>query len=289
MEEINYQMALLNLGCGNSYHKDWINIDFISNSQFVVQCNLLDGIPLEDDSVDVVYHSHVLEHFSKDDGFSFIEECYRVLNTKGIIRIAVPDLENIVKEYLKNLQLAINGDKEAKDNYEWIKLELFDQMVRNESGGKMKSYLYQPVISNEDYVFRRIGSEGKIIRESFLNNQILQNKKKQIELKISTLKSLLKTGKGLITKIKAVNRKSNVTEHVSKAVQIGQFRLGGEIHQWMYDRYSLSELLRQVGFKEIKVFSAFESEIQNWEDYQLDVINGEVRKPDSLFIEAKKL
>ena len=282
-------MKLLNLGCGQKYNKDWVNIDFASNNEHVLSHNLLDGIPVENDEVDVVYHSHVLEHFSKDDGFHFIEECYRVLNTNGIIRIAVPDLETIVREYLKNLQLAIEGNAEAKYNYEWITLELFDQTVRNESGGEMKNYLYQPVIENESYVFKRIGSEGKIIRESFLNKQVFKDKKKQMQTRVSVLKSLLKKGKGMITKIMVREQKSSLTEQESKALKIGQFRLGGEIHQWMYDRYSLSEILSQVGFTEIKVCSAFESEIQNWDTYQLDVINGEVRKPDSLFMEAKKL
>jgi predicted SAM-dependent methyltransferase len=283
-------MKLLNLGCGKTYHKDWLNIDFVSNSEFVTAHNLLKGIPINDNDVDFVYHSHVLEHFSKNDGFHFIEECYRVLNKNGIIRIAVPDLETIAKEYLLNLQLAIEGNDEAKHNYEWIKLELIDQMVRNESGGDMKNYLYQPIIQNEEYVFKRIGSEGQIIRDSFLNKQIIKNNEnKQIRSNVSILKSLLKNGKAIIAKISIRERKKTLTEQESKALKIGQFRLGGEIHQWMYDRYSLSELLRRVGFTEIKVCTAFESEIQNWETYQLDVINGEVRKPDSLFIEAKKL
>lgn len=283
-------MKLLNLGCGQKYHKEWVNIDFVSNSEYVKQHNLLDGIPLEDNEVAVVYHSHVLEHFSKDDGFRFMKECFRVLKKNGIIRIAVPDLETIAKEYLRNLQLALEGNVEAKHNYEWIKLELLDQTVRNESGGDMKNYLHQPIIENESYVYERIGSEGKIIRESFLNKKkLVQDEKKQIKPKVSVLKLLLKKGKSVITRIKGIKRKKSLSEHESKALKIGQFRLGGEIHQWMYDRYSLSELLRKVGFTEIKVCSAFESGIQNWETYQLDVINGEVRKPDSLFMEAKKL
>ncbi len=281
-------MKLLNLGCGNNYHKDWLNIDFVSTSEFVKEHNLLNGIPIKDDSVDVVYHSHVLEHFSKEDGYHFIRECFRVLNKDGIIRIAVPDLEIIVKEYLKNLQLAIEGDKEAKNNYEWIKLELFDQMVRNKSGGEMLKYLQQPVISNETYVFNRIGLEGKIIRESFLNKPSpFHNEIKKRQLKTFGLKLILKKVKRVFEKIKP--GKSTMTMQQSKALQIGQFRLGGEIHQWMYDRYSLSEVLKKVGFEEIKICNAFESKILNWETYELDVVNGEVRKPDSLFIEAKKL
>jgi predicted SAM-dependent methyltransferase len=283
-------MKLVNLGCGQRYHKDWTNIDFVSNSEDVIQHNLLDGIPINDNEVDLVYHSHVLEHFSKEQGVYFIKECYRVLKVNGIIRIAVPDLETIVKEYLNNLQLAMEGNVEAKHNYEWIKLELFDQMVRNESGGDMKNYLYQPILENESYVFKRIGSEGEIIRESFLNKKVLvQDLKKNVKPKVSTLKLFLRKVKSVITKVRVWGTKSSLTEQESKALKIGQFRLGGEIHQWMYDRYSLSELLKIVGFNNIKVCSAFESEIQNWESYQLDIINGKIRKPDSLFIEAKKL
>lgn len=283
-------MKLVNLGCGQKYHKDWINIDFVSNSEDVIQHNLLDGIPINDNEVDLVYHSHVLEHFSKERGNYFIKECYRILKVNGVIRIAVLDLETIVKEYLNNLQLAMEGDVEAKHNYEWIKLELFDQMVRNESGGDMKNYLYQPIVKNESYVFKRIGSEGEIIRESFLNKKVLvKDVKKKIKPKVSILKLFLRKVKSVITKIKVWGTKSSLTDQESKALKIGQFRLGGEIHQWMYDRYSLSELLSHVGFTEIKVCSAFESGIQNWESYQLAIINGEIRKPDSLFIEAKKL
>jgi predicted SAM-dependent methyltransferase len=283
-------MKLVNLGCGQRYHKDWTNIDFVSNSEDVIQHNLLDGIPINDNEVDLVYHSHVLEHFSKEQGVYFIKECYRVLKVNGIIRIAVPDLETIVKEYLNNLQLAMEGNVEAKHNYEWIKLELFDQMVRNESGGDMKNYLYQPILENESYVFKRIGSEGEIIRESFLNKKVLvQGIKKKIQPKVSILKLFLRKGKSIFAKLKVRKQKKSLTEQELKALKIGQFRLGGEIHQWMYDRYSLSELLSQIGFTDIKVCSAFESEIQNWESYQLDIINGEIRKPDSLFMEARKL
>ncbi|KAF2333126.1 class I SAM-dependent methyltransferase [Flavobacterium daemonense] len=285
-------MKLVNLGCGNSYHKDWINFDFVSNNESVASHNLLEGIPLADNEVNVVYHSHILEHFSKKDGFSFIKECYRVLKKDGIIRIAVPDLESIAKEYLKNLDLAIEGNEMAKHNYEWIKLELFDQMVRNESGGSMKDYLYQSIIPNVTYVFKRIGSEGEIIREAFLkNNGLTQNISEETpsEVKVLKLKVFLKKLKRKLWKLYRKIKKNQTSLEQSKEYRIGKFRTSGEIHQWMYDRYSLAELLKSVGFSEIKVYSAFESQIQNWDNYQLDVINGKIRKPDSLFMEAKKL
>jgi hypothetical protein len=39
----------------------------------------------------------------------------------------------------------------------------------------------------------------------------------------------------------------------SQEQKIGSFRLGGEIHMWMYDRFSHSRLLREVGFEDIEV------------------------------------
>lgn len=282
-------MKLLNLGCGSCYHHDWVNIDFNSNNQYVVEHNLLKGIPFKDRSIDVVYHSHVLEHFSKNDGENFIGECYRVLKNDGIIRVAVPNLESIAREYLRNLALAGKGDKEGEDNYNWIKLELLDQMVRTTSGGEMAKYLYQSKIPNEEYIFKRIGIAGKNIRNYYLKRQeeiasssekhpYIASKKKIIKnfIKNLILKSLLKL---------------KILEFVSdpEVLKIAKFRVSGEIHQWMYDSYSLKKMLIESGFSEVQVCSAFESQIENWEEYQLDVVAGEIRKPDSLFIEARKI
>jgi predicted SAM-dependent methyltransferase len=280
-------MNLLNLACGSTFHNDWINIDFVSNSDLVQAHNLLEGIPFEAQSMDVVYHSHVLEHFSKADGTQFIKDCFRVLKPQGIIRIAVPNLELIAKEYLINLEKATSGQLEAKYNYEWIVLELFDQMIRNESGGNMKAYLNQEIIANESYVFERIGMEGKKIRTAFLNQQQKTSKfKRKPE---SLLKKIKHYTRIILQKGSRIILHTKLTESHRKALEIGQFRLGGEIHQWMYDRYSLSELLKSVGFENIKICSAFDSGIPDWEKFQLDTIEGEVRKPDSLFIEAIKL
>jgi predicted SAM-dependent methyltransferase len=280
-------MNLLNLGCGSNFHKEWVNIDFVSKSNAVQAHDLLEGIPFEAQSMDVVYHSHVLEHFSKTDGIQFIKECFRVLKPQGVIRIAVPNLEVIAKEYLKHLDMAVLGQEKAKQNYDWIVLELFDQMIRNVSGGNMKAYLHQEAMPNESYVFERIGMEGKQIRSAFLNKQ---QKPKKTEVKAD---SLIKKIKRYILKISQIIRgqyyHAKLTKSQKKALHIGQFRLGGEIHQWMYDRYSLTKLLSDVGFTDIKICSAHESGIENWESYQLDVVKGEIRKPDSLFIEAKKL
>ena len=138
-------MKNLNLGCGYNYvvSSEWTNLDFISTGEGVMAHNLLSGIPFESESFDLVYHSHLLEHFTKEDGEKLIAECFRVLRPGGILRIAVPDLESIVKNYLNVLESGLNkpGDEMIRANYDWIILELYDQTVRTKSGGNMAKYL----------------------------------------------------------------------------------------------------------------------------------------------------
>lgn len=214
-----------------------------------------------------------------------------MLKPNGIIRKAVPDLEQIAKEYLMYLEKASKDDSGAEFNYDWIMLEMYDQTVRNFSGGEMEKYLFQEKINNEDYVFGRIGEEGSKIREQFMaekkkrniyygeeGNQKLQ-KKKQKKL-IDRIKEYLKNK---YFKQEAIDYNSLQNE-----ISIGRFRLGGEVHQWMYDRYSLTKLLSKSGFSNIQKQTAFLSNIQEWSSYDLESKNGVIFKPDSLFMEARK-
>lgn len=270
-------MKYLNLGCGNHYSKEeiWTNLDFISTGEGVIAHNLLNGIPYPDNTFDVVYHSHLLEHFSKADGAKLLKECHRVLKPGGILRIAIPDLEQIVRGYLHFLEKGVENptDEGVRANYNWMLIELYDQAVRNVSGGEMEKYLCQNEIINEEFVFQRIGEEGKAIRESFLcGPQNTNNKRRKLS---SSVKAL----------IKKIVRPSLLKSR-SVYESTGRFRLGGEIHQWMYDRYSLSHLLNLLQFEQIILRDAFTSYIPDWAKYELDGKHGSVRKPDSLFIEA---
>ena len=68
-----------------------------------------------------------------------------------------------------------------------------------------------------------------------------------------------------------------------------QFRASGEVHRWMYDRWSLGRLLEECGFSDTRVCAASESRIPGFSAYLLDCEeDGSTRKPDSLFIEAQK-
>ncbi len=281
MAKLNY----LNVGCGSKFHKDWVNVDMTPNSTDVIVANLLNGIPFPDESFDVVYHSQVLEHIPKEKACNFIKECFRVLKPEGIIRVVVPDLENIVNEYKKFLNESLENPNDlSAANYNWIMLEMYDQTVRNYSGGQMAVFLKQPHVINEKYIIDRIGFVGRSIRNSYLNGDTGNTVSGNFKKAFSSISLFKKAVRYIFRKI----RQKIKFIQPSEISEIGAFRLGGEIHMWMYDRYSLSRLLKDCGFEEISVKSPFESTIPKWKEYELDVKDGLIFDPTSLFVEARK-
>jgi predicted SAM-dependent methyltransferase len=274
-------MRYLNLGCGSRFHPDWINLDIKSSVKEVKAHNLKNGIPYATSTIDVIYHSHLLEHFSRDEALILLRECYRVLKPDGIIRVVVPDLEQIALTYLQVLDRALQDIARQSPDYEWIMLELYDQTVREKSGGAMLAYLKQESISNIDFVFSRFGYEAQ---------QIVRKAKSEIPRKnIQSLKNrhISKQTLDLLRAIRETFIKRLLGNENYRALEIGRFRQRGEIHKWMYDRYSLAQLLLQVGFESPNQCSAIESAIPNWTSFNLDTApDGTVYKPDSLFMEA---
>jgi len=259
------QLNMLNLRCGTRYHSDWVNLNFTSTGPYVIAHNLYKGIPFNGESFEVVYHSHLLEHFPKNYAPGFLNECHRVLKPGGIIRIAVPDLEQIARSYVYFLEKSLQGDLEARKRYEWIMIELCDQMVRNKSGGEMLDFWKKSPMPAEDFVFKRVGPEIKKSILEFRNKSLYNSNYENTDSK---------PGAGY--------QKSDLQK-------LSQFRVSGEIHQWMYDRYSLSKLLAETGFSNIRQCNADKSDIPNFRSYLLDTEeNGMIRKPDSLFIEANR-
>lgn len=278
-------MNYLNLGCGNRFHSDWTNINFTSTNPAVIAHNLTKGVPFPNASFDVVYHSHLLEHFRRADALNFLQECHRVLRPHGILRVAVPDLEKIIRSYIFALEQALDNSQEAADNYNWLLLELFDQMVRNQSGGEMLTYLHQEDIPNEAFILKRLGTEAKNIIASAHQRQKLSPPEPWFKRCLRPIYRFLRDPYYR----RKVLLKRLLTSTDYQALQVGRFRQSGEIHQWMYDRYSLAQLLQQSGFDQIQQHSACESAISLWSSFNLDTeSDGSAYKPDSLYIEAIK-
>jgi len=152
---------LLNVGCGNVFHPDWVNLDAAPSAPEVTAHDLRRGIPYADESFDAVYGSHVLEHLEPCAAARLLRECLRILKPEGIARLVVPDLEAIAGLYLRSLEGALAGDAQARQRYDWIMLELYDQAVRTVPGGAMGAHLRGTMDGKQaEFVASRIGDEA---------------------------------------------------------------------------------------------------------------------------------
>ena len=242
-------MLIINLGCGNKtcQNPDVVNIDWsislvIKNNFFlrilfskllskerfdnyknlpnnIIVHDLRKGIPFENDSVDVVYHSHLLEHIDRSNIKDFQREVLRVLKPNGVQRIVVPDFYLLCKSYIEHYKDCINKNEISNAHDDFV-ASILEQSVRKEAYGSSK--------------------QKKFLR--FIENLLL-----------------------------------------------GDARKRGETHQWMYDDLNLTNILNEVGFKNIKVQTYSSSYIMNWNKYRLDIDReNKEYKCGSLYIEARK-
>ncbi|NJD31280.1 MAG: methyltransferase domain-containing protein [Gammaproteobacteria bacterium] len=155
---------VVNLGCGpkSSAHPDVLNVDWSVYLRFrsnpllrwlpplvlrgerleryrslpdnIVAHDLTRGIPLPDESADVVYHSHVLEHIDRDAVPAFQAEVRRVLKPGGVQRIVVPDLEILARRYVASLEAARAGrGAQSSSAHDASVGELLEQSVRKDA------------------------------------------------------------------------------------------------------------------------------------------------------------
>jgi SAM-dependent methyltransferase len=67
----------------------------------IVRADVRHGLPYPDGSVIAVYSSHMIEHMTRWQGFEMLRECHRVLAPGGVLRLATPDLRELIDEYVR--------------------------------------------------------------------------------------------------------------------------------------------------------------------------------------------
>lgn len=273
---------LVNLGCGMVSHHAWLNYDMVPQSAGIRFANLAQPLPLADGCAAAVYHAHVLEHLSRPAAGQLLRECHRVLRSRGLLRVVVPDLEAAARSYLEKLEAAAGGRELLP--YEWSTLELIDQMVRTEPWGSTGRFLRDPARRADPFVRARCGvstieqfeaAENKASARPW-GRRLREHRparfwsRKLREMRLSLARCFL-------------------TRSEKEALAEGLFRATGEVHRWMYDRVALTQALQQAGFGTITTVTAHTSAIPDFVGYALDTTAaGGVRRPDSLYCEAVK-
>jgi predicted SAM-dependent methyltransferase len=91
--------VLLNLGSGYVTHPSFINIDALPARHIHYIQNVDNLRPFADQSVDLIYVSHCLEHISYHRVDEVLAEWYRVLKPGGVLRLGVPDFDALLSVY----------------------------------------------------------------------------------------------------------------------------------------------------------------------------------------------
>lgn len=116
----NHAEIKLHFGCGPRVLKGWINIDLSfepfekylkyytekyypkeirGNKNDFYAINILQtGLPLPDNSVDLIFHEDFIEHLDQKEQIIFLTETFRVLKPGSIQRINTPNLLISMKE-----------------------------------------------------------------------------------------------------------------------------------------------------------------------------------------------
>lgn len=89
----------LHLGCGNRHIPGFTHIDLIDYPHIDYKNPIDDLSIFKDNSIDLIYNCHVLEHFHKRRIPEVLKEWHRVLKPGGILRTSVPDFNQLIKVY----------------------------------------------------------------------------------------------------------------------------------------------------------------------------------------------
>ena len=114
----------LHLGCGEKYIPGFIHID-IRKFEHIDYVTSIDNLYMfKDNTVDLIYASHILDHVKRAETEVVLSEWYRVLKKGGILRIAVSNFEAVVEIYLKNKNLEelmglLYGGQTYENNYHY--------------------------------------------------------------------------------------------------------------------------------------------------------------------------
>ena len=161
----------------------------------------------------------------------------------------------------------------VEKKYDWIRLEIFDQILRNSTGGQMFEVLQQNDEDIRKFLLERLGF-------SYLSS--VNPKRPQRKMSLSDL--LTKVFIRLPLKIKELT----ISIFLSSDAKVGRFRRSGEVHQYLHDFVSIGRILDTTNFVQITRETPNSSSIPDWQQYKLDVIDGVIDGPLALYVEAMK-
>ena len=269
----------INLACGGVFiaGDGWINLDYGASNAAVQRADLLGHLPLPNDHVALVYSSHFLEHIPREQVSGFLTECRRILAPGGVLRLVLPDLENLCRTYLAHRE---RGEHEQAY---FLVLEMIDQCVRRESGGELGRH-YRALKSSPGEHAALI----EFVRERTGENILSNPSREPLKARMATIGYL---ARGVQRRVERIWTRA-VLQLLPKAFRAQNVSLAsvGERHHWLWDFEQLRAELERVGFEAVTRCTASESRFDGFPFQPLDLdAEGRPRKgSESMYIEAIK-
>jgi predicted SAM-dependent methyltransferase len=141
----------LNVGNGPFRRDGWINVDCrLSFNRDDLVCDLRRKWPLRTGSARYIFSEHVVEHFVYPEQTThLLEECRRILEPGGVLRIIVPDAERYLRAYAHDDQEFI---QQAAGGESVTPMSLVNVMMR-ENGFHKYAYDYDEL----ERTLKRVG------------------------------------------------------------------------------------------------------------------------------------
>lgn len=174
----------LHLGCGKKRLPGFIHLDARSEVNPDIVTDVLNLNMFPDNSVDMIYFCHGLEHISPYQVPVALAEWKRVLRIGGILRLSMPDFAVLARMYvleqipLDSIVSVIHGKQEYRENthyWSWDFSSLSRVLV---DAGFAKIRTYDPVVVNPP---------------GYKDSSVFQVAERLISLNIEALKPELKT------------------------------------------------------------------------------------------------
>ena len=118
----------LHLGCGKRFIPGYVHIDAV-DFPHIDHVSSIDRLSfIGDNSIDVIYNCHVLEHFKRRDVSRVLQEWRRVLKPGGTLRTSVPTFAALCSIYqnTRNIELVIGALFGRQDYLYNIHYNVFD-------------------------------------------------------------------------------------------------------------------------------------------------------------------
>lgn len=103
MKEIQMNQLLIDIGGGIHPKDGYKNLDITDNAD--IKYNISENnykLPFNNNEVDKIHMSHIIEHFSFSNSLKLLNDCYRCLKSNGTIEIHTIDIIKIYNDYIIN-------------------------------------------------------------------------------------------------------------------------------------------------------------------------------------------